>query len=113
MAPLSFSPDTGGFVSRATGKAAITAYKASGAYTPNGEIKAHAFGLNKLNELTSQTGCAGIRIWYGMDSNGRAQLYMVAIDSDGEDILTTGNEKVLDQSIPCPNQCPTTTSLEF
>jgi hypothetical protein len=112
MPPPTFSPDTGGFVSRAIGKAAITAYKASGAFTANGGTKAHAFGLDKLNELTSQTGCVGIRAWYGMDVNNRAQLYLVAIDSNGDDILTTGNEKVLDQSIPCPTSCPTTTSLE-
>jgi hypothetical protein len=112
MAPPTFSPDTGGFVTRAVGKAALSSYRGSAAFSANNEVRAHAFGLNKLGQLTAQTGCAGIRAWYGIDSNNRPQLYLVAIDSNGEDILTTGNELVLDVSTPCPQNCPTTTSLE-
>jgi hypothetical protein len=107
-----FSPDTGDFITREEGRDGIAAYVASDAYDDNGGIKAHAFGLNKLRELTNQTNCAGVRLWYGRDTNNRAQLYMVAIDGNGDDILTTGNELVLDMSLPCPSYCPTTTSLE-
>ena len=112
MPPPTFSPTTGGLVTRSVGKAGIAAYKASAAFTANSGIKAHAFGLDLINQIIGQTGCAGIRVWYGMDTNNRPQLYIVAVDGNGDDILTTGNELVLDMSSPCPNFCPTTTSLE-
>jgi hypothetical protein len=112
MPPTTFSPDTGQFVTRAEGRAAIAAYIASSAYAANGNIKAHAFGINKLRDIINQTNCTGIRLWYGKDTDGRAQLYIVAIDGNGDDILPAGNELVLDMSSPCPSNCPTNTSLE-
>ena len=110
--PPPFSPSTGGFIPRATGKAGIAAYRASAAFAANSNVKAHALGLDHIRTLTNQTNCAGIRIWYGMDTSNKPQLYLVAIDANGDDILTPGNELVLDMTSPCPTDCPTTTSLE-
>lgn len=108
----SFSPDTGGFISRQAGKDGIAAYKNSTAFTALSGIKAHAFGKNKLTQIIGQTDCVGIRVWHGMDSTGKPQLYIVGVDSNGDDILTSGTELVLDLSLPCPQHCPTSTSLE-
>lgn len=112
MTPPTFSPTTGALVPRSAGKTAIAAYKASTAYTANSGIKAFAFGIDLLNQVTGQTGCQGIRIWYGMDGENRPQLYIVAVDGNGDDILPT-NAIVLNSGSPCPNFCPTTTSLEY
>jgi hypothetical protein len=116
MAPLSYSPNTGEFISRAAAKDGIDEYKASDAFDANDELKAHFFGKNKIDEVMAQSGCIGIRIWYGIGPNDEdemaPQLYIVGVDVNGNDILPTGQEKVLDASMPCPKYCPTGSSLE-
>ena len=114
---MSYTADTGAFVSKATGKQAIADYVGSQAYTEMQDVKAHYFGKNKILDLFNQTGCIGVRIWYGFTYDAQntplPQLYLVGVDANGNDILPGGgNDLVLDASMPCPRYCPTGSSLE-
>ncbi len=63
--------------------------------------KAHAFGVDKIQEILDQTGCVGIRIYNGYNDSKR-RLVIVGVDENGDDI-TSG--KILDFSTPCPPNC--------
>jgi hypothetical protein len=116
MAPPTYSPHSGGFISLTEARDGISEYKASDAFDANQHYKAHYFGSDHVKTLLEQNDCIGIRIWYGIGPNefdaSAPQLYIVGVDSNGNDILPTGNEKILDHSLPCPTYCPTGTSLE-
>jgi hypothetical protein len=60
------------------------------------------FGGSNLRDLLAQTGCVGMRYYYGIDSTGNKVLILIGTNADGDD-LTQG--LILDASIPCPNQC--------
>ncbi len=114
--PNPYTTSAGVFISLSTGRQGIATYKASNAYLENQNLKAHFFGKDKILDLLNQSGAVGLRIWYGIgpDGNNRnvPQLYVVAVDANGDDILPSGNELVLDQSLPCPSYCPGGASLE-
>lgn len=67
---------------------------------PN-EIKGHFIGKDLLNEILAQSECMGIRIYYGIDSNGNKQLVYVGADSNEDDIIGI----IADHSEPCPSRC--------
>ncbi|MBP7821853.1 MAG: hypothetical protein KA010_02940 [Saprospiraceae bacterium] len=106
-----FTKDAGSFVKRKDAKLAIDTYKKSENIKSNGNIKAHFYGANKMNQLLSQDGCVGVRIWYGQDVDSEnkvvPQLYIVGVDEKGNDILLpAGNELILDNGLACPWYCP-------
>lgn len=68
---------------------------------PN-STNAHFFGKKIINDILKQTGCVGIRIYYGIDGNGAKQLILVGVNSS-EDDLTNGI--IGDNSLPCPTYC--------
>lgn len=69
---------------------------------PNG-TKGHFFGVNQVMKILNQTGCVGLRIYYGKDTTtGGRQLVMVGVDSSEND-LTSG--VILDRSVTCPPYC--------
>lgn len=111
-----FNPTAGDFISRPDAKAGIDRYKASTAIIVNQGIKAHYFGSAKITEVMNQADCVGIRIWYGLGPqlgpDMKPQLYIVGVDSEGNDILPAGQEKIVDYSDPCPLVCPGGTSLD-
>ena len=67
---------------------------------PN-ERKAHFYGKDILNDLLDQEGCMGIRIYFGIDSDGNKELVLVGADANENDMT----ELVVDISSPCPNLC--------
>jgi hypothetical protein len=67
-----------------------------------GAAKAHFFGKDILLDLLDQTGCKGIRMYYGIDENGDKELVLVGADSNQDDISTG---IIADLSVPCPNEC--------
>ena len=73
-----------------------------------GATKAHFFGKDILNDILNQTGCVGIRMYYGIDAAGLKQLVIVGADANEND-MTTGI--IGDMSLPCPNLCSTANSL--
>lgn len=72
-------------------------------------IKAFFAGKNKLNLILDQENCIGIRIYDGYDVEGEVtNRVLVGVDALGEDMV---NGIILEDLIPCPKACSTTTSL--
>lgn len=73
-----------------------------------GETLGHFLGRDLLSSILNQSGCMGIRVYYGVDSNGAKQLIFVGADSN-EDDMTSGI--IADFCSPCPNRCSSANSL--
>jgi hypothetical protein len=62
---------------------------------------AQYFSKDSINALLSQTGCVGIRVYYGISKDGQSQLILVGVDTNEDDII--GNDKVcIDRGIKDP-----------
>jgi len=94
---MAFRGNEGDFISLDEGGNMTGNYRAQNP----GETIAHFFGKDKLQELLDQQGAVGIRMYYGIDNDGKKQLVLVAADADQNDMT----ELVLDLSHPCPNWC--------
>ena len=75
------------------------------------------FNIQPVKDLTAVDGCAGMRIWYGMDSDKKVHAMMVAVDQNGVDILpvdtsvklavnSAGKPPILEDGQRCPPLCP-------
>jgi hypothetical protein len=73
-----------------------------------GNTRAHFFGKDIINDILAQTGCKGIRIYYGLDSDYNQELVLVGVTSTEAD-MTTGT--IADRSFPCPNYCDSSSDL--
>jgi len=84
-------------------------------------VMSEFFGIDKIQELLSQPGASGLRIYYGLDVDGDGKrdkkFVLTATDSQGEDILPTAerslekdaatkNTGILVTDIKCPFDCP-------
>jgi hypothetical protein len=75
------------------------------------------FGLEAINKLISTTGCASLRIYYGMKEDNQVDAILVAVNAAGEDILPnltltgTGDPVILEDSFRCPDDCPPESTL--
>jgi hypothetical protein len=109
--PDSFSPTTGSFIQLSLGQDMvadwITLQGNLGISVNEANPKAHAFGIDRVQEVLDQSGCVGIRIYNGYYDSKR-QLVIVGVDEDGND-MTSG--RILDLSAPCPPTCAPTNSL--
>lgn len=70
-------------------------------------IKGRFFGKEILQQILDQSGCMGIRIYFGQDEDGNRQLVLTGADSDENDLL----DLVADASVPCPNYCSSANAL--
>ncbi len=68
----------------------------------SGQINGGYFGKEALVALLGQTGCIGMRYYYGLTSLGEQVLVLVGVDANGDD-MTTGD--LAEASIPCPSFC--------
>jgi len=66
------------------------------------EQPAGAFKREALERILDQTGCAGIRIYYGMHPDGQPALVLVGVDQYGEEML---DGELAERSYPCPPFC--------
>lgn len=100
---MAFDGTEGGAISLST------AAELTGNYRKDnpGQKLAHYYGRDIINELLSQEGCVGIRIYYGTSEDGDKELVLVGVDSDENDMLAL----VADTSVPCPNYCSTPNAL--
>jgi hypothetical protein len=72
-----------------------------------GQTLAHFFGKDIINKILDQEGCMGIRLYHGIDEDGKKELVMVGADSDENDIT----DLVADLSHPCPDTCSNVNDL--
>jgi len=77
------------------------------------ETLAHMFGSEIIQQILSQTGCIGIRIYYATNDAGEKQLLLVGVDVNGDDLLPAEGARtdgegtlIADASFPCPSTCP-------
>lgn len=68
---------------------------------PN-ETKAVYYTIDVYNDIMSQKGCVGIRIYNGIDSSGTITNVLVGVDANGNDLY---QGKVYDSGIKCPPRC--------
>lgn len=94
---MAFNGKEGGAISLEEASQMTANYRGK---NPNSTI-AHFFGKDILSKLINVKGAKGIRMYYGIDSEGNKQLVLVAADADQNDIL----ELIVDVSSPCPNWC--------
>lgn len=84
-------------------------------------VMSEYFGIEKIQELLSQSGATGLRIYYGLDVDGDGKrdkkFVLTATDAEGEDIIpsaerslekdaATKNTGILISEIKCPFDCP-------
>jgi hypothetical protein len=71
-------------------------------------IKGHLIGKDRFNEILSQSGCDGIRIYYGENTDGSRELVLVGVDSSGNDLT---NGIIIDRAVKCPPFCSVSNPL--
>lgn len=72
-------------------------------------VFAHYFGQKAILEALTQTGCVGVRMYYGKHQDGSPALVIIGVDSKGND-MTAGI--ILQKSIPCPPESPENSVLK-
>jgi hypothetical protein len=45
------------------------------------------FDAGQVQDMLSNNGCIGLRVYYGMDSNKKIHAILVGVDNEGKDIL--------------------------
>jgi len=109
--PDSFSTTTGSFITltQAQDMVAdwITLQGNLGISINEANPKAHAFGIDRIQDILDQTGCNGIRAYNGYYDSKR-RLIFVGVDEFGND-MTSGY--ILEFSNPCPPNCAPTTAI--
>ncbi|MBL7710760.1 MAG: hypothetical protein JNJ86_16940 [Chitinophagaceae bacterium] len=66
-----------------------------------------------FDTLLAKSGCAGIRIYYGMDVSQKVHAIAVAVNDKNEDMLAvgaatnlTGGDDIVENGRRCPEDCP-------
>lgn len=74
--------------------------------------RSEAFDRAAFDTLLAKNGCAGLRIYYGMDEQLKVHAIIVPIDANGNDILPAQNltdeegEDIAERALRCPDICP-------
>jgi hypothetical protein len=68
----------------------------------SGDLKGHFFGKDHFNAILEQTDCVGIRIYNGMDDNGKPVLILVGAKVNEDDLV---DGIIVDRAISCPDKC--------
>jgi hypothetical protein len=64
------------------------------------------FTKSEIHDLISQTGCVSSRIYLGMTDDLKVHAIMVAVDSQGADILPPSSAMLVEDGQRCPPNCP-------
>jgi hypothetical protein len=67
-------------------------------------FKPSVYGREIFREILAQKGCAGIRLYPGIDDDGELTMLMVGVDAEGNDILVG---TIGDTPWRCPPFCST------
>jgi hypothetical protein len=95
---MAFNGSEGEAISLNEAATMTSAYRSA---NPNA-TRGHFMGSTILNSILAQSGCKGIRTYYGIDSSGQKQLVLVGVDANGDD-MTSGI--IADRAVPCPQLC--------
>jgi hypothetical protein len=75
--------------------------------------RSEAFDRSVFDTLLAKSGCAGLRIYYGMDAALKVHAIIVPFDANGNDILPAANmaledegEDIAERGFRCPDICP-------
>lgn len=81
------------------------------------------FNREAIDRLLAQQGCAGIRVYYGMDEALNVHAILVGVNEKNEDMLpaaatteaalanATEDPVIVEESIRCPPNCPPDSGL--
>ncbi|MBI3720216.1 MAG: hypothetical protein HY252_16685 [Sphingobacteriales bacterium] len=75
------------------------------------------FNKADIETLLAKTGSAGLRCYYGMDESLKVHAIIVAVNSDGEDMLPSGQNAltatgdIVEEGQRCPDICPSASPL--
>jgi hypothetical protein len=69
----------------------------------SGAILGGFFGKNAILDILNQSGCVGLRIYYGQSDDDKSRFVLTGVNSD-EDDLYEGH--LAEISIDCPPHCP-------
>ena len=94
---MAFNGTEGGPISLAAAAAMTACYRK---LHPN-QTEAHFMGKETLLALLNQTGCVGLRVYYGDKPEGGKELIFVGVDANENDML----DLIMDMSRPCPSYC--------
>ncbi|GAB5419153.1 MAG: hypothetical protein Crog4KO_06610 [Crocinitomicaceae bacterium] len=100
---MAFNGTEGGQITLAEGADLTSKYRDENP----GSTKGHFFGKDILKRILTQEGCMGIRMYYGIDEDGKKELVIVGADGNEDDML----DIVADLSMPCPSRCGSPNSL--
>lgn len=100
---MAFNGREGGQITLSEGADMTAKYRDN---NPN-ELKGHFFGKDILKQILNQEGCMGIRMYYGIDDDEEKALVIVGADANEDDMT----DLVADISMPCPNRCGSSNSL--
>ena len=66
-----------------------------------------SFDRDVFDTVLSQTGCVGLRIYYGMTEDNRLHAIVVGFDENDEDMLPGTQEfNIIEEGKRCPQECP-------
>lgn len=102
---MSFNGTEGSFVTLREASGWTANYRATIA---SGEIIAHFFGTDKIKAILDQSDCVGIRIYYGIDENGKKNLILVGAKANEDDMV---DGLILERAFTCPPKCATSNVL--
>jgi len=100
------TPNTGGPISLPQAIQWTTNFRSTNANA----VKAHFFGEVIINQILSQPGCIGLRLYNAIDDNNEPKILLVGVDANGDDMT---NDTIADFSAPCPSQCGLNTVLSM
>jgi hypothetical protein len=73
-----------------------------------GKIIGGYFTRDCFDSILAQTGCAGIRYYYALNTSLEPCIVVTGVDVSGNDLC---NGVLIEMSIPCPNMCSTANFL--
>lgn len=102
---MSFNGTEGSFVTLREASGWTANYRAT---ISSGEIIAHFVGSEKVKAILDQEDCVGIRIYYGIDDDGKKNLILVGASADENDMV---DGVIVEKLAGCPPRCSELNSL--
>ena len=74
------------------------------------------FDRDAFDTVLAQSGCTGLRIYYGMNSSNQVHAIIVGVNDDNEDMIPSNSSdsptsQIIEAGIRCPVDCPPPSDL--